>query len=407
MERDDSASSSNELGPAQLTLSQLFLRFLRFGALAWGGPVAQIAMLRHSLVDQEHWVSSARFNRTLAVYQVLPGPEAQELAVFFGVLARGRLGGLLAGLGFMLPGFVLMFGLAWWYLAAGIDSPVVGAAFAGCQAAVVALVLRGLHRIGARVVNTRFLLTVAAVSAAASLAGFHFAISLVVGGLMGVLAARGHRLLAALPALVLGAGIVLSLLSVAGAADGSGQSPAEPRPSGSVSSVESLGTGLKAGFLTFGGAYTAIPFVRGDAVGIDGWMTDQQFLDGLALAGVIPAPLIIFGTFVGFVGGGPAGAVALTVGMFLPAFAMTLVGHRALEAVVDNERFHALLDGIAAAVVGVVAITTLQLANAALTSAAALVIFAIALIALYVWKPPWAVAAVIFGAALLGIALLR
>src|SRR5436190_24356088 len=87
---------------------KLFLRFLRFGALAWGGPVAQIAMIRRELVEEEQWIDRERFMRTLAVYQALPGPEAHELCVFFGTLSRGRVGGLLAGLGFMLPGFVLM-----------------------------------------------------------------------------------------------------------------------------------------------------------------------------------------------------------------------------------------------------------------------------------------------------------
>ena len=87
-----------------LGLGQPVLRFLRFGGLAWGGPIAQIAMLRRELVDDERWISSERFNRTLAVYQVLPGPEAQELCIYFGMLARGRLGGFLAGLSFLLPG---------------------------------------------------------------------------------------------------------------------------------------------------------------------------------------------------------------------------------------------------------------------------------------------------------------
>jgi chromate transporter len=96
---------------------QLFLRFLRFGALAWDGPVAQIAMIRQELVDEERWISSGHFNRVLAVYQVLPGPEAHELCVYFGMRSRGRWGGVLAGLGFMLPGFVLMFALSWAYVA--------------------------------------------------------------------------------------------------------------------------------------------------------------------------------------------------------------------------------------------------------------------------------------------------
>jgi len=100
---------------------QLLLRFLRFGFLAWGGPVAQIAMIRQELVEEEKWISKERFNRVLAVYQVLPGPEAHELCVYFGMLAGGRIGGLLAGLGFMLPGFVLMFALSWIYVTYGIN----------------------------------------------------------------------------------------------------------------------------------------------------------------------------------------------------------------------------------------------------------------------------------------------
>ena len=128
----------------------LFLRFLRFGFLAWGGPVAQIAMIRQELVEEERWVSRERFNRTLAVYQVLPGPEAHELCVYFGMLSRGRLGGLLAGLGFMLPGFILMFLLSWLYVAVDITtSALFAAAFAGVQPAVGATIVRAVHRTSA------------------------------------------------------------------------------------------------------------------------------------------------------------------------------------------------------------------------------------------------------------------
>ena len=96
-----------------LTHRVLFLRFLRFGMLAFGGPVAQISMTRRELVEEERWMDSAQFNRLLAVTQALPGPEAHELCVHLGIRAKGRLGGLLAGLGFMLLGFVLMIALAW------------------------------------------------------------------------------------------------------------------------------------------------------------------------------------------------------------------------------------------------------------------------------------------------------
>ena len=102
--------------PPAIALPALFLKFLRFGCLAFGGPVAQIAMIRQALVEDERWISKPRFNRLLAVLQVLPGPEAHELCVHLGIVARGRLGGLLAGLGFMLPGFVLMLAAGWFYV---------------------------------------------------------------------------------------------------------------------------------------------------------------------------------------------------------------------------------------------------------------------------------------------------
>jgi chromate transporter len=100
--------------------SSIFLRFLKFGALAWGGPAAQIAMIKHECVDDERWVSEETFKKTLAVYQVLPGPEAHELCVYFGRIRGGKLSGFLAGLGFMLPGFLLMLGLSALYVEAGL-----------------------------------------------------------------------------------------------------------------------------------------------------------------------------------------------------------------------------------------------------------------------------------------------
>ena len=108
-------------GGARDPLGGLFVRFLKFGLLAWGGPAAQIAMISRECVDEEGWVSQETFKKTLAVYQVLPGPEAHELCVFFGRRRGGRLGGLVAGLGFMLPGFLLMLGLSVLYFEVGLD----------------------------------------------------------------------------------------------------------------------------------------------------------------------------------------------------------------------------------------------------------------------------------------------
>src|SRR5215218_952350 len=203
---EQAMKATAEAAPPRESYGQLFLRFLRFGFLAWGGPVAQIAMIRKELVDEEHWISNERFNRTLAVYQILPGPEAHELCVYFGMRSRGRVGGLLAGLGFMLPGFLLMFALTWAYLRFGLGSPKVGAIFVAVQAAVGALIVRAVARIGGHVLHGPWLWAVAVLAGLAQLAGVHFALSLIGGGLIYVLARRGQAWLAgAVAAVALGA----------------------------------------------------------------------------------------------------------------------------------------------------------------------------------------------------------
>jgi chromate transporter len=381
---------------------RLFRRFLRFGLLAWGGPVAQLAMIRHELVEVEQWITPARFNRVMAVYQALPGPEAHEMCVYFGTVARGRIGGLLAGLGFMLPGFVLMMLFSWFYVTFGIGSPIFAAIFAGAQPAVAALIVRAVQRIGAGALrDDRWLWAIAVSATAAQLLGINFLVTLGAAGVVYALAHRGHRLPAAAVSAAFLAymaavgywawvdGVLANQLSAADPAQGA---------SNSATMLELLGTGLLTGLLTFGGAYTAIPFLQHYAVELGGWLTNAQFLDGIALAGIFPAPLIIFGTFVGFLAGGALGGIAMTVGIFAPAFAFTLIGHEFLERLVDNEATHALLDGITAGVVGLVAGTALVILSLTVTSLEAWVIFAAALLVLARSKARLTVAYVVLGA---------
>lgn len=396
----DPLGQGPELRPPPLSYLALFLRFLRFGLLAFGGPVAQIAMIRRELVDEEQWIGSASFNRLLAVMQVLPGPEAHELCVHLGIRARGRLGGLLAGLGFMLPGFGLMLALAWLYTQLRIDGTLLGALFLGVQAAVLAVIVRAVHRIGEHILLDRWLWTVALAAAAASLLGASFWIVLPAAGLAYVLAsARRYALLAG----VLAIAVLLSLL--VGSSSGSIAASAASAPT----TAALFWAGLKGGLLTFGGAYTAIPFIRNDTVG-RGWMTDAQFLDGLALSGVLPAPLVIFSTFVGWISGGPAGALAITAGMFLPAFAFSLLFYERLEAVAEHQRLQLFLSGVAAGVVGLIAVTLVDLGRNAVARSPELpwsvLIFALALAVTYRWKSKFATPAVLALGAALGALLL-
>jgi chromate transporter len=389
----------------KLSQLQIFLRFLRFGFLAWGGPVAQIAMIRHELVETEHWVSNKRFNRLLAVYQVLPGPEAHELCVFLGMLPGGRLGGFFAGLGFMLPGFVLMFALSWLYLTVDISGSFLSAIFFGLQPAVIALIVRAVDRIGRHILVDRWLWAIAIISAVATLFGTQFWITLPLAGLVYLFVVREQRVPAVVFAACFLAIVGYFVINAGFSPEFGAQAEAATSATGQTvqpSLIELFFSGLKAGLLTFGGAYTVIPFLRNDAVG-SSWMSDAEFLNGLALSGILPAPLIIFSTFVGYYGGGPLGAIAMTVGIFLPAFSFSLFFHDHLEKLVDNKSLHAFLEGVSAGVVGLIAATTVELAIVTLRNVPgvlpALIIFAVSLVALYLSKAKTTVLFVVLAAA--------
>ncbi len=390
IEQSAAAPAPAEAALPHESYGRLFLRFLRFGLLAWGGPVAQIAMIKQELVEEEHWITRDQFNRVLAIYQVLPGPEAHELCVYFGVRARGRIGGALAGLGFMLPGFVLMFLLSWAYVRFGLASPLVTAIFFGFKPAVGALIIRAVHRIGQHALKDRWLWGIAVAAGVATLLQIHFLIILTLAGLLYGLVR--HRATGAPAAHALALPLIAAAPLAAAAAPGV---------------LELFGYGLRAGLLTFGGAYTAIPLLQHDAVEVGGWMTNAQFVDGLALSGILPAPLIIFSTFVGYLGGGPAGALALTAGAFLPAFLFSILGHDFFERVTADPTIQSALDGVTAAVVGLILVTSVQLLWTSLPAAPAeqalaVVLFALSLAVLYRWRSKLATAGVVLGAAVLG-----
>ena len=380
----------------RISLGALFLKFLGFGALAFGGPVAQIAMLRQALVEEEHWIDKARFNRLLAVLQVLPGPEAHELCVHMGMIARGRLGGLLAGLGFMLPGFLLMVAAGWAYVTWIAGSSGWSGILLGVQIAVLAVILRSVVRIGQHIIVDRPLGIVAAASLVATMAGVPFWIPLLAGGLAYAISRR--------PALV-----VLVIACAAGLSWLSAYITFVGRPVGATAATASAAAlfvaGLKGGLLTFGGAYTAIPYVRADTVS-RGWISDATFLDGIAIAGILPAPLVIFATFVGYIAGGLNGALAITAGMFLPAFAFSLILFERLEAIIEHAALHRLLEGVAAAVVGVIAATFVQLAQATAANVSAPLIaaamFAVALLAAWRLRGAWVTPVILLSGAVLG-----
>jgi chromate transporter len=386
--RSSAARMRHDAGAAMTDApGSIFLRFLKFGCLAWGGPAAQIAMIKHECVDEEGWVSEETFKRTLAVYQVLPGPEAHELCVYFGRLRGGRLGGFLAGLGFMLPGFLLMLGLSALYVEADLAGEL-DELFYGLAAAVGAVVARAVVRLGGAFVTDLPLALIAVAAFALTLSGsLGFILVLLGGGIAYELWANARRWR------LRTASFAVPQLAAAALAVGAIALPLM---------VEIFFEGLKAGLLTFGGAYTVIPFLQESAVEGQGWLTDSQFVDGLAIGGVLPAPLIIFSTFVGYLAGGLGGGLAMTVGIFLPAFVLPIFFHRFLVAAAENERIRPFLLGVAAGVIGLIAAVTVTVVDTGVVDVPTALLALGAFLALNRWHAKLTVLWVVLGCGAIG-----
>ncbi|KAG0285371.1 hypothetical protein BGZ96_010367 [Linnemannia gamsii] len=364
--------------PQNLTLFEIFRFFLLvFGLQAWGGSVAQIARLKTELVMKRRWITVARFNRVYAVYQMLPGPEAAEICMFFGCLVGGRWGGIVAGLGFILPGFLGMMLMSYLYTIVGLENVYFNASFRALQPVVAAMVLKAVFQIGQHAFissNTKqfnkVLFMLAILSSLQSALRINYFITLGVFGIFYSFYTRGWRYVAGTVMLLNYIGYILYVIfkgvpSPSALALGIAPTPDMPHL---------LILGLVTGSLSFGGAYTSIPFIQAEAVVLGGWLAKQTFLDGIALGNIIPAPLVIFSTFVGFQGGyvygegslGYAfgGGVLITLGMFLPCFIFTIMGHSLLERICRNETTASFFDGITGAVVGIIAITALDILKA-------------------------------------------
>ncbi|KAG0634719.1 chromate transporter-domain-containing protein [Tuber brumale] len=352
--------------------------FYNFGLFAWGGPVAQIVLIKERLVIEDKWITLARFQRVFAVYQILPGPEAAELCMFFGCLSAGRIGGIIAGLGFILPGFLLMLLASYLYSLAGFDNVYFNASFRGVQPLVAAMILRAAHKIAdhsvidpaTKKVNPYLIIAALCTSLNTALR-INIFISIAFYGFLYALISRPRMLLPSLFVFILQyAGYAIYVVfrgvpSPVSLALGIAQTP---------SLINLFVLGLVAGSLSFGGAYTAIPFIQVEAVLKGGWLAQSVFIDCIAIGNVLPAPLVIFATFVGFqggladgkgLGGAFAGAIVITLGMFFPCFLFTVAGHELLEKLVRNKLLARFFDGLCAAVVGVIAVIAMEILKSA------------------------------------------
>ena len=365
----------------------LFRRFLKFGLLAWGGPAAQIAMISRECVDEEGWVDEETFQKTLAVYQVLPGPEAHELCVYFGRLRGGKRGGFAAGLGFMLPGFVLMLGLSVLYVEAGLDERFEEL-FYGLKAAVGALVAMAIVRLGRKFISDTALAVIA-------VAAFGLTLGLDVSFLLVLLGAGVAYELWTRAGTRSGARVVLA--DAAGrrrAGGGRGDPRADRRdlPRGPEGRAADVRRRLHPG--------AAAPGHRGRGPGLADRRRSSS--TALALGGILPAPMIIFSTFVGYLAGGMVGGLAMTVGIFLPAFLFPIFFHRQLVALAENPHVRPFLLGVAAGVIGLIGAVTVEILRESVVDVPAGLLAVGAFLALYRFQGKLTVLFVVLGCGLLG-----
>jgi len=375
--------------PRRPTLGEATRLWFRIGCISFGGPAGQIALMHRLLVEQRRWVDELRFLHALNYCMLLPGPEAQQLATYIGWLLHRTLGGLIAGLLFVLPGALLMLGLSLAYVQyAGL--PLVAAAFVGVKAAVLIIVVEAVLRIGRRALRAWPMYLFAGV---AFLAIFAFAVpfpwiiaAAALAGLAGGLlrpdlfhAARGRGVAARPPS-------VVDAMAAAGALDHT--LPSWRRAAillavfallwgGAVFGLR-LGLGpehvlaeeavyfSRLAVVTFGGAYAVLADMAQQAVEVQGWLDHANMLDGLGLAETTPGPLILVTQFVGFLGAhgqpgglspglaGSLGALVTTWVTFVPCFLWILLGAPWIERLRGNRHLTAALSGITAAVVGVV-----------------------------------------------------
>ena len=373
----------SDAAPNMPTLNEAFRFWLKLGFISFGGPAGQIAIMRQELVERHRWISEKRFLHALNYCMLLPGPEAQQLATYIGWLMHRTWGGLIAGGLFVLPGAIIMMGLAWGYLTFGQTS-IMQAVLWGIKPAVVALVLFAVYRIASKSLNHAVwwaLALAAFVAVTFFKIGFPWVVGVaaLVGWITGELRPKwisgGHgdsKAKVHAPAVIdddtpspehahFSLQHALLLVAVFGVLGGGVYAVL---PNKTLTDMAEFFT--SAALVTFGGAYAVLPYVTEAAVEKYQWLTTAQMMDGLALGETTPGPLILILTFVGYLGGvknaiassplasGLLAGTVVTFFTYLPSFLMIFAGAPFIESSRRSLKLQAPLTGITAAVVGVI-----------------------------------------------------
>lgn len=345
--------TDDQLRKYKVNKGELAALFLRLGATAFGGPAVHIAMMRDEVVRRRQWLSDDEFLDLVGTVNLIPGPNSTELAIYIGSRLAGAAGLMIAGISFILPATVIVTLLAWAYISYGSMPQWTGILY-GVKAAVIAVVIHALCVLARTGLKSTGLWILASACIAGAALGIHELLVLVISGfswaLFSKLRGRSRCSLTVLPLV-----LPVSTLSL-----------------GAQSAVYSFGLWplllffLKVGLILYGSGYVLLAFLRADLVERWGWLTEAQLLDAIAVGQITPGPVFTTATFIGYLLGGPAGALVATIGIFLPGFTFVALSGLVLPGLQKSSIIRAFLDGINVASLALMTVVTFQLGRSAL-----------------------------------------
>ena len=334
-------------------LLQVAAAFLRLGLIAFGGPAAHLALMENEFVTRRSWISRQRFLDLMGATNLIPGPNSTEMAMHIGYERAGVVGLFVAGMSFVIPAAGITMLFAWAYLQFG-SLPEVQPVLVGVRPAVLAVILGALWKLGHKAVSNWQLGCIAASVVLGVMYGLGEVLALLAGGLLGMIFLRLPRIWTS----ILAMGLIL----------------AEPGRVLAASQYEDITVAklgwffLKVGAVLYGSGYVLVAFLEGGLVEDYGWLTQQQLLDAIAVGQFTPGPVLTAATFIGYILAGPAGAACATLAIFLPAIGFVWILNPLVHRLRKSPASAAFLDAINAAAVGLMAVVTLDLGQATLTT---------------------------------------
>lgn len=369
MSQPAATESKVETTPPARVLPQLVWYFLRLGTWGFGGPIALAGYMQRDLVEEKRWFTRQEYLDGLALAQLAPGPLAAQLAMYLGLLRGGTLGASLVAAAFIGPSFLMVLALSFFYVKFG-GLPWMQAAFYGVGAAVVAIIARSAIKLVKTAIGKDKLLWAIflVLLAATAITEREIVWLFLAGGLLSLLVKARPKLSPSLSS--------FALLT-----------------SGSVSAGASLFFQIllfftKASLFVFGSGLAIVPFLHGGIVLERHWLTEQQFIDAVAVAMITPGPVVITVGFIGYIVHGWTGAVAAALGVFLPVYLVVVIAGPFYKKFAGNPQLRAFVQGVTAAATGAITGAIIVLARRSVTDVPTILIATISLLVLFKWKIP-------------------